>query len=182
MVWESQPGGPPHAPVEPARRAARPAVMRAVAGGLLVLVLLGALVGCESAIQPSPSASQVPTPRPLRPLPGELDGIPNPGDTTALVQPQTRRGTVPLGIPQRFALAHCGLFSPIDFDGSLWDPVGGDDGFGGPLTDDQQGELVNATSGTLTLIQPNLAQFVTPLGAVVTLSRHNGGRLYHLCA
>lgn len=78
-------------------------------------------------------------------------------------------------------LGHCGLISPIDMDGSLWDPIGGHDGAGGPLTEDQLGELINATPVVVVLTDPNTAVLQTPLGAVITLTRHDGPRDYFLC-
>lgn len=86
-----------------------------------------------------------------------------------------------MGEPQSFEIGHCGLGSPIDFDGSLWDPTFGDDGSGGPLTNDQQGELINATQVELTIIDPVTALLVTPAGARVLLVRHDGARPYALC-
>jgi hypothetical protein len=98
-----------------------------------------------------------------------------------MVEPITPAGSVPIGSPQNFQLGHCGLGSPIDFDGSLWDPVAGDDGAQGPLTQDQMGELINATAVVLTLADATRAQMVTPLGARILLERHLGPRPYHLC-
>lgn len=176
--------------------------MRLIGLALAVLFLLAA---CGSTagptLSPTPPASSPtaptssPTPAPtvtptvvvptatpvLRPLPEGLSGIPGPGFPTVVIEPATRRGTTPPGVAQPFDLGHCGLISPIDFDGGLWDPIAGDDGAGGPLTDDQQGELVNATRVTLTLMEPNVIRLETPLGAVLTLERHPGARPYSLC-
>ena len=78
-------------------------------------------------------------------------------------------------------LGHCGLISPVDIDGSLWDPVAGDDGNGGPLTEDQEGDLINATRVLLVLIDNDTMLMATPNGARVLLSRHDGPRAYLLC-
>ena len=51
-----------------------------------------------------------------------------------------------MGFEQTYTLEHCGLISPIDVDGSLWDPVFGDDGHGGPLTEDQRVQIEEVTN------------------------------------
>ena len=148
----------------------------------LPLVCLLLLVGCESARAPTSSPIATPTTTPiLLPLPASLSGIPRPGTPTAVIGPRTQRGTIAPGAAQAFELGHCGLVSPIDFDGSLWDPIAGDDGAGGPLTGEQQAELINATRVALTLIEPDVLRLETPLGAVLTLVRHSGARPYSLC-
>ncbi|MCC6237380.1 MAG: hypothetical protein IT299_07380 [Dehalococcoidia bacterium] len=80
-----------------------------------------------------------------------------------------------------FKLLHCGLLSPIDVDGSLWDPRTAHDGSGGALSDEQSDELVNGTPGTFTLRAPDLAEFRTTLGAVVQLHRVEA-RAYRGCS
>ncbi|MET0773240.1 MAG: hypothetical protein ABWZ82_09160 [Candidatus Limnocylindrales bacterium] len=52
-----------------------------------------------------------------------------------------------------FALGHCGLGSPVDVDGSLWEPVGGADARGGPIDSEAEiGDLINATPGVVMLV------------------------------
>ena len=146
----------------------------AILGVMVILV-----AGCSS-LAPSPSAppslkvSQ-------RPLPAEVAGIPDPGDPSTEITPQTPSGELEVGVARDLTLGHCGLISPIDMDGSLWDPIGGHDGSGGGLTEDQLGELINATPVVVFLSDPNTAELRTPLGAVITLARHDGPRLYALC-
>ena len=86
-----------------------------------------------------------------------------------------------LGVARNFVLGHCGLMSPIDFDGALWDPIAGHDGNGGPLTEAQLGELINATPTVVELRDPDTVELRTPNGAVITLVRHDGPRAYFLC-
>jgi hypothetical protein len=69
----------------------------------------------------------------------------------------------------------------IDIDGSLWDPVAGDDGFGGPLADPQLGELVNSTPVVIVLVDQDTMLVVTPLGARILMTRHDGPRDYAYC-
>lgn len=148
----------------------------------VALACLLLLIGCQLTTAPTSSPSATPTATPiLLPLPAGLSGIPRPGTPTAVIQPRTRRGAVAPGVAQPFELGHCGLVSPIDFDSSLWDPIAGDDGAGGPLTEEQEGELVNATRVELTLIEPDVIRLETPGGAVLTLVRHSGARPYSLC-
>ena len=150
-------------------------------GLVLVLLLAG---GCAG--QPAPSATPLPSPTIdvslFRPLPGHLTGLPPGGGPSANIAPQTQRG-LPID-PTRghdFELPHCGLLSPIDFDGSLWDPLGGHDGRGGPLTDEQLSELVNGTRVRLFLLAPDTSLLVTPANGFVLLARHVGPREYGLC-
>lgn len=86
-----------------------------------------------------------------------------------------------VGVARNFPLGHCGLGTPIDIDGSLWDPVSGQKADGGPLTDDHIGELINSTPTTIVLTDANKMQMTTPLGAVIVLARHDGPRSYFLC-
>lgn len=72
-----------------------------------------------------------------------------------------------------FSLGHCGLDSPIDFDGSFWDPVGPVDG--------DAAEAINSASGTITLLAPDLAEFRAPSGFVVRLQRHEGRKSLFGC-
>jgi hypothetical protein len=69
----------------------------------------------------------------------------------------------------------------VDIDGSLWDAVGGLNGQGGALTEDQLGDLINATPSVVTLIDDRTMEMRTSHGAVVTLIRHEGPRRYFLC-
>ena len=100
---------------------------------------------------------------------------------TALITTHTPRGELELGAPRNFTLGHCGLMSPIDIDGSLWDPMGGHDGAGGPFTEQQSGELINAWQTVVVLTDQNTMEMRTSGGAVITLTRHDGPRPYLLC-
>jgi len=133
------------------------------------------MLGCTASSFSSPSQPA------FRPLPPDVAGLPRPGEPSVVLQPRSQRGAVAPGAERRFDLGHCGLGSPIDFDGSLWNPIAGDEGAGGPLTEDHRSELINQTSGTLIMLTGDLARFVTPLGAVVTLARLPAGRPYYFC-
>ena len=147
------------------------------------IVLLSLLtIACAS-----PTPTPTPSPSPAADLPtlaleANISGIPGGNEPVATVQSHTPTGSVPIGVQQSFTLGHCGLGSPIDLDGALWDPVAGDDGSGGPLTEDQIGELINSTAVVLVLIDHETALFATPLGARILLTRHDGPRAYLLCA
>jgi len=144
----------------------------------VVVFLVTALSGCGSP--PAPTSTPVPDLATL-PLPANIAGIPGPGAPSAMLEPHTPAGSVEIGVEQSFALGHCGLGSPIDFDGSLWDPSFGDDGSGGPLTEGQVGELSNQTATILVLVDSQTAELITPLGARIVLKRHAGPRAYYLC-
>jgi hypothetical protein len=75
--------------------------------------------------------------------------------------------------PREFTLGHCGVFSGIDVDGSYWDVVG-------PISYDT-GEAINATTGILTLTDPDHGTFTAPGGLAVQLIRHVGPKLLPMC-
>lgn len=77
------------------------------------------------------------------------------------------------GPVSELTLGHCGLNSPIDLDGSLWDPVG-------PI-DQTHPDLINAAPATFSLATPNAATLRTEGGAVVQLVRYDGARHYPGC-
>lgn len=68
------------------------------------------------------------------------------------------------GKPYAFELGHCGIKSPIDFDGSLWQPAIP------PTTDD----VYQPLRGTITLISAEEAEFRAELGARFVLRRLAG--------
>jgi hypothetical protein len=151
----------------------------------MIALLLLVIVGCVSqptVTDPSPTAGQTQgVELATLPLAPNVAGIPADDIPTASVEPHTPAGSVEVGQPQTFTLGHCGLISPIDMDGSLWVPTFGDDGAGGPLTAEHEGELINATPVELVLIDADTAQVVTPAGARIVLVRHDGPRDYALC-
>ncbi len=98
-----------------------------------------------------------------------------------LIRPRSSVAGIKVGDSVDLKLLHCGVISPIDLDGSLWDPRTGHDGHGRALSDKQKGELVNGTRGTFTLRAPGMADFRTPLGAVVQLYRVDE-RTYRGCS
>jgi hypothetical protein len=75
--------------------------------------------------------------------------------------------------PREFTLGHCGLLSGIDVDGSYWNVVG-------PISFDS-GEAVNATTGILSLTDPDHGTFTGPGGLSVQLIRHTGPKLLPFC-
>jgi hypothetical protein len=165
-----------------------------VAAPVLLIVVLGVLVACAAPNVPAASPSAAPTASPsapatdsaaalFLPLPeGYPTDVEEPGVPTATVAPATSPGAE-LGVRYPFALGHCGLDSPFDFDGSLWDPVGGLDPAGGAIDSEAElGELINATEGELILSSADEAQFRTAGGSVILLRRHDGPRAYPLCS
>jgi hypothetical protein len=76
--------------------------------------------------------------------------------------------------PHPFTLGHCGVFSPIDFDGSFWDAVG--------RVDLGADAAINSADGTLRLTSPTTAQFATPRGFRLDLVRHSGAKAFRGCA
>ena len=131
----------------------------------------------------SPSAPASPAALPGAasfPLPEIVAVIP-PDIPTVSLEP-TSEPALGVGATIPFTLEHCGLLSPVDVDGSHWQPVGGVDAMGGPVdSDDEIGELINATSGELTLVDEDTATFTTSIGSVIHLERAPGALDYPLC-
>ena len=111
------------------------------------------------------------------PLPANLSGIPTDEEFTSEVSPQTPEDELTVGEERNYTLGHCGLISPIDIDGSLWDPIG----TAAALTEEHEGELINATPVVVVPIGETTMEMHTPAGAVVVLMRHEGPRRYFGC-
>lgn len=133
-----------------------------------------ALTAC--AAEPPPSSAPLPE---LLPLPAAVRA--RPGGPTFEVTPASRRGVLTPAMAMPFVLGHCGLLSPVDVDGSLWNPVGADDGNGGALSEDHIGELINSTTVSFTLLTPQAARLDTPRGARILLVRNDGPGGYSAC-
>jgi hypothetical protein len=84
--------------------------------------------------------------------------------------PQSRRAAAPV---TDLSLDHCGLYSPIDFDGSFWDPIGPVDG--------DAPEAIGGASGPIRLVGPQEAEFRAPSGFTVRLRRHPGAKAFEGC-
>jgi hypothetical protein len=70
-------------------------------------------------------------------------------------------------------MGHCGLTHVIDFDGSYWVPVGQVDG--------DHPTVINAESGSMLLLNPNLAEFHGDSGFMVQLARFPGPKHFWGC-
>jgi hypothetical protein len=118
----------------------------------------------------------------FQPLPEILAGIPLGGGPSAEIAPESAANVEPdPAVGHAYELGHCGLLQPVDFDGSLWVPSGGHNGVGAPLTQDQVGELINASQVRLFLLDEQHLLLVTPMNGFVLLTRHEGAREYALC-
>ena len=142
--------------------------MRPIASVVMLLV-----VAC-GAPAPAPSPTSEPFVPP--PLPAGV-ALPK-GDVG--ITPASAPGAVP-GVPQPFSLGHCGIASPIDWDGSLWLPVGASDLSGGPLDERQESELINASEGFIELVAPLQARYRSRSGLLLFLERLPGAHGYPLC-
>ena len=86
--------------------------------------------------------------------------------------PISARGAL-FGQPYAYDMSHCGIASPIDIDGSFWDPI---DYVGDPV-------VFDGAPGTFTLLDHDHATFTTRVGAhTVNLSRHDGPKAFPFCA
>lgn len=116
----------------------------------------------------------------LHPLPAGVD-LASARPPFATVSPTSAAGST-VGVPFMTVLGHCGLFSPFDVDGALWDPIGGVDADLGPIdTEDELDELINASEVEALLVTANRLDLRTSSGAVVVLARHEGAGDYPGC-
>jgi len=141
-------------------------VSRQLAAWALVLVL-GA---CASAPAPTPADITWPAWEPARQLPAagvRPDGRPGTEGGTIL---RAASAAIASGIPYRSGLEHCGLLSPIDVDGSFWEPIDGVAADGRPIDLAVDSEMINATSGVFVVIGDE-ARFRTDSGSVIRLER-----------
>ncbi|CAN5712747.1 hypothetical protein BH24CHL8_BH24CHL8_03830 [soil metagenome] len=121
-------------------------------------------------------------PSAFHPLPPDLRLVPGRRDPSASLTASSAADAQP-GVVQPFTLEHCGLASPFDFDGSLWDPVAGRDANGAPIDSEEEiGELINPSEGEVVLLDSGQAQFSTGAGSIILLSRHVGAKSFFLCA
>ena len=127
----------------------------------LVAVSVVLAVGCSTLVRPDPASTPF-----LRPAPTP-EALAN-----GLIRMWPRSEPVPVGTSQRFRLyTHCGLDSVIDFAGRLWDPVGpASDGSGNPPA----GYGNPFDDGTITLVSPVEARFVSAAGLLLPLTVHPG--------
>jgi hypothetical protein len=108
---------------------------------------------------------------------GPYVGRPGPDGGTLLAPASAR---VSHGVAFAFSLGHCGLFSPVDVDGAFWDAQDSTDARGRPLDLATDGEMINATPGTI-VIDGDQLTLRTDGGAVVRFSRHVGEREFPGC-
>jgi hypothetical protein len=189
---------------QPTRRAA------ILAAGLILSAAVAATATDEAAPVPTASppapAASLPASVPASPsanlpaspyapastspsfLPLPADVVPFPADLpTVSLAPESEVGMgdgapLVIGTSIPLSLGHCGLFSPVDVDGSLWQPVGGLDATGGAIdTDEEIGELINATVGELTIVDEGSAVFRTSTGQLIAMERADGNVDYPLC-
>jgi hypothetical protein len=101
---------------------------------------------------------------------GSREGRPGPAGGTVF---DPLSDAIEEAVPYRFSLGHCGLHSPIDVDGSFWDPVDGVTATGAELDLAGDGEMINSTQGIIVVIGDE-ARFRTGSGSVVRFARHAG--------
>lgn len=148
---------------------------------LMVLTAPGAMAQAQPSTSPPALAETTAGPASLTyPLPEVVAVIPA-NIPTVRIQPESQpKADRDVIVP--YTLGHCGLLSPIDLDGSLWQPASGTNAAGGPIASDNEiGELINATSGTLDFVDADKAMFTTPTGSSVTLMRVPDALDYPLC-
>jgi hypothetical protein len=143
---------------------------------VLAVVLLVANVACASASDPFEQVG-IGGARPMPPGRPFAEGRPGPTGGTIL---DPSSSAVEHAVPYVFSLGHCGLHSPVDVDGSFWDPIDGLTPTGERLDMTTDGEMINATPGVFVVIE-DAARFRTETGSVVRFARHDGGKEFPGC-
>ena len=136
--------------------------MRIVAAVLLATVLTGC--DAESAVV---WEQHVPSPPPEA---IENQQVIARGINTITLLPISPRGAV-VGVAYGYDMPHCGIASPIDVDGSYWDP----------LVRPPDPTEFDMQTGTFRLVSPNEAVFTTQDGRRLELIRHSGPKEFGLC-
>ena len=85
-----------------------------------------------------------------------------------------RSGPAERGAIYRFEVPHCGLDWLVDFDGSFWEPVY-------VMPDRQPDSAINSDIGTITLVEPDEARYVSSTDEQVSLFRVDGPIVRQLC-
>ena len=75
--------------------------------------------------------------------------------------------------PVPYELGHCGATHVIDFDGSFWLPLGQVDG--------DHPSIINADTGTMRFLAPNVAEFRGDTGFILQLARFPGPKHFWGC-
>ena len=165
----------------------RSIVTSALLVGLMLLPGIGVAAQESSAspaavASPMPPASAAPSDIVFYPLPAAVTTI-APDIPTVSVDP-TSTEALAIGEPIDFSLGHCGLGSPIDVDGSLWQADGGVTPTGAAIAEDDDaviGELINETPGTFVIVSDDTAHFTSLTGTILSLTRAPGDVDYPLC-
>jgi hypothetical protein len=163
---------------------------RTAAAATLSVIVGASAVLAQDEASPAPSGSPEGTMAsaapgesmaPTYPLPEIVAVIP-PDIPTVSLEPESTAPGAEVGVPMPFTLEHCGLLSPVDVDGSFWQPVSGSDATGGPIeSDDAIGELINATPGELLLTSDDAATSPTAMASQIQPVRAQGAVDYPLC-
>ena len=79
------------------------------------------------------------------------------------------------GVVYRFEVPHCGLDWLVDFDGSFWEPVYA-------MPDSKPDSAINSDIGTITLIGPDEARYMSSTDEQISLFRVDGPVVRQPCA
>lgn len=131
-------------------------------------VVMALVAGCSSLPPPTPAATawgdKVPEAVAAQPVVAR-------GSGTITLLPISPAGAA-VGVAYAYDTPHCGIYSPIDVDGSFWDAVGV------PPDSVDFGGL----PGTFRLATPTEATFTASDGRVLHLVRHTGAKEFGFCA
>ena len=136
----------------------------------LTILLAGAACSADPEVPDPFDDVEVGDARPMPPNEEVLSVFPS-GPSSAAIED---------GIPYTFNLGHCGLGSPVDVDGSFWDPIDGVSPNGQPLDLGADNEMINATAGVIVVIDDE-ARFRTETGSVIRFARHRGDKEFPAC-
>ncbi len=135
---------------------------------LAALLCWGLAAGCAAPAPTVVWSDRVPTAAPEA-IASQTVVARGPDSITLL--PISPPGAV-VGVPYGYDMPHCGIGSAIDVDGSFWDAIGV-----APDSVDFDGQ-----PGTFRLMSATTATFTRSDGLILELVRHEGAKLFRLCA
>lgn len=162
------------------RLAAGPAavVCRSVIVSMLAISLASCARATDEPARPKPywprydEVVSLGTVEPDLPEP-DLTPLPTPNSALAfeIGTPESRPAEA--GVWYAYTLGHCGITSPIDFDGSSWIPIA--------QSADPGSESINSVPGRVRLVDDQTLEFRTSTGFVARLRRQATARWYWIC-
>lgn len=152
---------------------------RLVAVSMLAIGLAGCARATDGPARPVPywprydEVVSLGTVEPDLPEP-DLTPVPTPNAAQAFEIGAPESSPAEVGVWYAYTTGHCGIDTPIDFDGSYWIPVA--------QSADPGAESINSVPGRIRLVDDQTLEFRTSTGFVARLRRNDQATWYWMCA